>query len=90
MKGPDGFVQAYNPQMAVEPTCQLIVGQAVTQAVNDKQQLAPMVETIASQGDAVPDEVLADRGYCSSERPSRRSPCRSARGRVASWRPPPW
>ncbi|RPJ81313.1 MAG: IS1182 family transposase [Acidobacteria bacterium] len=65
MKGPDGFVQAYNAQIAVEPTCQLIVGQAVTQAVNDKQQLAPMVETIASQSDAVPDEVLADSGYCS-------------------------
>ncbi len=28
MKGPDSFVQAYNAQIAVEATCQLIVGQA--------------------------------------------------------------
>ncbi len=27
MKGPDGFVQAYNAQIAVEPDLQLIVGQ---------------------------------------------------------------
>ena len=44
--GPDGFVQGYNAQVAVEATLQLIVGQAVTQATNDKQQLEPMVTTI--------------------------------------------
>jgi hypothetical protein len=31
MKGPGPIVQAYNAQIAVESTCQLIVGQAVTQ-----------------------------------------------------------
>jgi transposase len=31
MKGPDGFVQGYNAQIAVEPVLQLIVGQALTQ-----------------------------------------------------------
>src|SRR5207249_4849946 len=41
MKGADGFVQAYNAQAAVEADFQLIVGQAVTQATNDKQQLVP-------------------------------------------------
>lgn len=35
MKGPDGFVQAYNVQVAVDEL-QLIVGQAVTQETNDK------------------------------------------------------
>jgi transposase len=30
MKGPDGFVQAYNAQIAVEPDLQLIVGQGVS------------------------------------------------------------
>jgi transposase len=34
MKGPDGFVQAYNVQVAVDDL-QLIVGQAVTQETND-------------------------------------------------------
>ena len=32
MKGPDGFIQGYNAQAAVEPTLQLIVGQTVTAA----------------------------------------------------------
>ena len=50
MKGPDGFVQAYNAQIAVDATCQLIVGQAVTQEANDKQQLVPMIETVARAG----------------------------------------
>jgi transposase len=65
MKGPDGFVQAYHAQIAVEATCQLIVGQRVTQAVNDKQQLAPMIETVVAQAGDTPQEVLADNGYCS-------------------------
>jgi transposase len=65
MKGPGGFVQAYNAQIAVEPTCQLIVGHAITQEVNDKRQLAPMIETVAAQSGVSPQEVLADNGYCS-------------------------
>src|SRR6266849_5556289 len=43
MKGPDGFVQAYNVQVAVDEVLQLIVGQAVTQETNDKRQLMPMI-----------------------------------------------
>src|SRR5258706_14671636 len=46
MKGPDGFVQGYNTQVAVEPVFQLIVGQTGTQAANDKQQLEPWIEPI--------------------------------------------
>jgi len=65
MKGPDGFVQAYNAQVAVEATSQLIVGHLVTQAANDKQQLVPMLETVVAQAGEAPAEVLADSGYCS-------------------------
>jgi len=43
------FVQAYNAQVAVEPDFQLIVGQQVTQAANDKQQMQPLVEVIQEQ-----------------------------------------
>jgi transposase len=64
MKGPDGFVQAYNVQVAVDEL-QLIVGQAVTQDTNDKQQLMPMITTIAQQSGDTPAQVLADAGYCS-------------------------
>ena len=67
---PDGgrkgsFVQGYNAQIAVEPDFQLIVGQHVTQAVNDKQQLQPTVEDIRQQAGQKPQEVLTDSGYCS-------------------------
>ena len=64
MKGPDGFVQAYNVQVAVDDL-QLIVGQAVTQETNDKKQLMPMVTTIEQQSGATPTALLADAGYCS-------------------------
>jgi transposase len=64
MKGPDGFVQAYNAQVAVDDL-HLIVGQAVTPACNDKQQLVPMIATITHQSGDVPAVLLADAGYCS-------------------------
>lgn len=66
MKGPDGFVQAYNVQVAVDDL-QLIVGQAVTQETNDKQQLMPMIATIEQQSGDTPTQLLADAGYCSDE-----------------------
>jgi transposase len=64
MKGPDGFVQAYNVQIAVDEL-QLIVGHAVTQQTNDKKQLLPMITLIAQQAGDMPSQVLADAGYCS-------------------------
>ena len=64
---PDGFVQGYNVQVAVEGTLQLIVGEAVTQDTNDKQQLRPMIRTMKEQAGQAPDELLADSGYCSDE-----------------------
>jgi transposase len=66
MKGPDGFVQAYNVQVAVDER-QLIVGQAVTQDTNDKKQLMPMIRTIEQQSGDTPTQLLADAGYCSDE-----------------------
>ena len=67
MKGADGFVQGYNAQAAVEPERGLIVGQLVTQAANDKEQLQPMVEAIEQQCGQRPQAILADSGYCSEE-----------------------
>ena len=65
MKGPEGFVQAYNAQIAVEPALGLIVAQALTQEANDKNQLLPMIDTIQRQSGQKAGEVLADCGYCS-------------------------
>src|SRR6266853_788025 len=67
MKGSDGLVQGYNAQAAVEPRLQLIVGQSVTPAANDKQQIEPMVQVIEQQSGQRPDELLADSGYCSEK-----------------------
>jgi transposase len=64
MKGPDGFVQAYNGQVAVNED-QLIIGQTVTQETNDKKQLMPMITTIERQAGDAPPQLLADAGYCS-------------------------
>jgi transposase len=81
MKGADGIVQGYNAQAAVEPKLLLIVGQLVTEAANDKQQLAPMVDRIEQQSGQRPEAILADNGYCSehnlehlesADRPQRR------------------
>jgi transposase len=65
MPGAEGFVQAYNTQIAVEPDLQWIVGQRVTQATNDKQQLVPMVTAVEGQAGQKPQEVMTDSGYCS-------------------------
>jgi transposase len=67
MKGSEGFVQAYNAQIVVEPDFQLIVGQAVTQAANDKEQVVPMIEAVEEQGGQRPQAILADSGYCSEK-----------------------
>jgi len=67
MKGADGFVQGHNAQAAVEPERGLIVGQTVTEAANDKEQLQPMVEAIEQQSGQRPEGILADSGYCSDE-----------------------
>ena len=61
MKGPDGFVQAYNVQVAVDDQ-QLIIGQAVTQETNDKKQLLPMISTIEQQAGAAPPQCSPMRG----------------------------
>jgi transposase len=66
MHSPDGFVQAYNVQVAVDEL-QLIVGEAVTQDTNDKQQLMPMITTIEQQSGDTPRQLLADAGYCSDD-----------------------
>ena len=65
MPGAEGFVQAYNTQIAVEADFQWIVGQRVTQATNDKQQLVPIVTAIQEQAGQKPQEVMTDSGYCS-------------------------
>jgi hypothetical protein len=63
-----GFEQCYNAQAAVAADSLLIVAHDVVRAVNDRQQIEPMLNQI----DALPDELgkvdtlLADTGYFSA------------------------
>jgi transposase len=61
------FEQCYNAQAAVDGECQVIVAGAVTQAANDKEQLAPMVAAVKENTGELPERVTADAGYYSEE-----------------------
>lgn len=65
MKSSDGFVQAYNGQIAVDADSQVIVAQHLTNAPTDVQQLAPLVKQIKINTHRQAQEVSADAGYCS-------------------------
>ena len=66
MKAGNGshFEQSYNAQAAVEVESRLIVGQRVSQAPNDKQELVPTLEAIPDQTGPV-TAALVDSGYYS-------------------------
>ena len=66
MKAASGqhFEQSYNAQAAVEVQSRLIVGERVSQAPNDKQELVPTVAAIAQPVESVA-AVLADSGFYS-------------------------
>ncbi len=61
------FLQGYNAQIAVDGTHQCIVGHAVTQQENDRQQLAPMLERVEQNLKVKPELVVADAGYWNQE-----------------------
>jgi transposase len=60
------FEQSYNAQAAVEVESRLIVGERVSQAANDKQELRADLQAIAPQVGAV-ESVLTDSGFYSEE-----------------------
>jgi hypothetical protein len=64
--GQGRFEQAYNAQAAVEIDSRLIVGQRLTQATNDKEQLGPTFQSIAPLVGSV-KEILVDSGFVSEE-----------------------
>jgi transposase len=67
MKTHHGFEQAWNAQAAVDTEGSLlIVGQRVTEHGNDKEELAPTVESVVSEVRQV-SHVLTDNGFYSEE-----------------------
>jgi len=65
MKSKDGFVQAYNAQIAVDSQAQIIVAQDVTQSPVDSGQLVPMTDAVETNLGRKPNQISADAGYCS-------------------------
>lgn len=68
MKAGNGqhFEQSYNAQAVVEVESRLIVGQRVSQAANDKQELVPTLAAIPSAAGPV-SAVLVDSGFYSAD-----------------------
>ena len=64
-----GFEQCYNAQAMVDTETMLVVVSAVTQAANDKQQVAPMLKKLGALpvGLNAPCTLLADTGYFSAD-----------------------
>ena len=60
-------VQAYNAQAAVDDHAQIIVAAAITQEVNDKQQLSPMLAAVEANTGQKPALTTADNGYWDSQ-----------------------
>lgn len=59
------FLQGFNAQAAVDDTAQVIVGCAITQEANDKQQLLPMLQQVEQNLGRKPEKATADAGYFS-------------------------
>jgi transposase len=65
MKSKEGFIQAYNAQIAVDAHAQIIVACDLTQNCSDQGQLVPMVASVELNMGRKPDQASADAGYCS-------------------------
>jgi hypothetical protein len=65
MKSKDGFVQAYNGQIAVDAQAQVIVAHDVTQSAADSGQLLGMADAVEANLGRKPEQASADAGYCS-------------------------
>jgi transposase len=67
MKGPDGYLQGYNAQAAVDAEHQIIVAIGVSNQAPDAEHLKPMLERIKANTGALPKTFSADAGYWSED-----------------------
>ena len=59
----DGFIQAYNAQLAVDDTHQVIVACGLTDQPADAANFAPMLERVRANVGAAPEHATGDSGY---------------------------
>jgi hypothetical protein len=64
-----GFEQSYNAQTAVDVDSRMIVGEHITQACNDKQELEPTLSELKKLPEGLGDveKILCDAGYYSKD-----------------------
>ncbi|MGA9274156.1 MAG: transposase [Candidatus Cybelea sp.] len=63
MMSSEGFVQAYNGQLAVDCDSMLVAACHVTQRTTDSLQIKPMLEALTTSPIGKPTALLADAGY---------------------------
>jgi transposase len=64
MVGKDGFIQAYNAQIAVDAEAQIILAHRLAGTPSDQAAVVPLVDAIKAHTGARPREVSADAGFC--------------------------
>jgi transposase len=67
LKSQRGWVQGYNAQAAADCESQVIVATDIADSGVDQRQLLPMLDRIAEQAGARPQQLLADAGYWSAD-----------------------
>jgi len=67
MKKGGDFAYCYNAQVSVDSKDQIIVGQHLTQNVNDKKELDRAIDEIEKNTGKTPEKLSADSGYLSSD-----------------------
>jgi hypothetical protein len=67
LKGGDGWIQGYNCQVAVDGDHQVIVAVGISNQASDTPHLLPLLERILANTGQLPDKLLADAGYCSTD-----------------------
>ena len=67
LKGGDGWIQGYNCQAAVDGDHQVIVAVGVSNQAADQQHFIPMLERIVANTGQLPETMITDAGFCSTE-----------------------
>jgi transposase len=65
MVGKDGFIQAYNAQIAVDAEAQIILAHRLAGTPSDQAAVVPLVDAVEAHAGARPREISADAGFCS-------------------------
>ncbi|GBQ36067.1 Transposase DDE domain-containing protein [Acidocella aminolytica 101 = DSM 11237] len=85
MKSRDGFIQAYNAQVAVDVGAQIIVALRLTNNGSDQDALLALLDAVEANAGEMPNEVSADNGFCSEANLEDLNAC-TVRGYVAAGR----